>query len=42
MYARNTYCYVFKYLCKIFHEVYSKYLILLKNIDFETIIDSES
>lgn len=33
-----TYYYVFKYLCELFHEVNSKYLILFKNIHFETII----
>lgn len=40
--AYNTYCYTFSYLCKIFHEVHSKQLILLKNIHFESIIGFES
>lgn len=42
MYAHNIYCYISKYLCKIFHEAHSKYLTLFKNIHFETIIGSES
>lgn len=42
MYLHNTYCYIFRYLCKILHEPHSKYLILFKNIHSETFIGYES